>query len=58
MEDVAALDRLLVRAARAAGEVAAGGEVYPVGARELASRLVTDLHFKAETLRIILGRQV
>jgi len=58
MEDVAALDRLLVRAARAASEVAAGGEAYPVGARELASRLVTDLNFKAETLRMILRRQV
>lgn len=56
LEELGALDQLLVRTAAAASEVADGGEAYPVGARELASRLAMDLNNKAETLRMILGR--
>lgn len=56
MEEVEALDRLLIQAAAAAKAIADGGDAYPVGAREVASRLSTDLPTKAETLRMILSR--
>lgn len=56
-EDIGALDRLLIKTAAAASEVAEGGEAYPVGVRELAGRLAMDLNGKAETLRLILSRQ-
>ncbi len=39
-------------AARAA-EIAEGGEVYPVGARELASRMADDLPQKAQLMMAI-----
>jgi hypothetical protein len=42
--------------AERAAEIAEGGEVYPVGARELASRLADDLPKKAQTLASILSR--
>jgi hypothetical protein len=38
--------------------VAEGGDAYPVGAREIASRLVADLPAKAETIRTIVARTV
>lgn len=56
MEEVEALDRLLVQAATAAKAIAEGGDAYPVGAREIAARLSADLPNKAETLRMILSR--
>lgn len=56
LEEVEALGRLLVQAAAAAKAVAEGGDAYPVGAREIASRLASDLPNKAETIRMILSR--
>ncbi len=56
MEEVEALDRLLMQAAAAAKAIADGGDAYPVGAREIAARLSADLPTKAETLRMILSR--
>jgi len=56
MEEVEALDRLLMQASAAAKAIADGGDAYPVGAREIASRLSADLPTKAETLRMILSR--
>ena len=56
LEEVWALDRLLVRAAAVAGAIADGGEAYPVGVREMTSRLALDLQGKADTLRMILSR--
>ena len=56
MEEVEALDRLLDQTAAAARAIAEGGDAYPVGAREIASRLASDLPNKAETIRMILSR--
>lgn len=56
VEQVEALERVLLDAARMAREIAEGGDAYPVGARELASRLHADLPARAETLKAIVGR--
>ena len=56
MEEVEALDRLLVQTAAAARAIAEGGDAYPVGAREIASRLAADLPNRAETIKTIIGR--
>jgi hypothetical protein len=56
VEQVEVLERALLEAAALAREIADGGDAYPVGAREIASRLVTDLPSKAETLKAIVGR--
>ena len=56
VEQVEALERVLLEASRMAREIADGGDAYPVGARELASRLSADLPAKAETLKAIVGR--
>ncbi|HEY2660539.1 MAG TPA: hypothetical protein VGI79_12520 [Caulobacteraceae bacterium] len=55
-EQVDALARDLDAMALRAAEIAAGGEVYPAGARELASRIADDLPQKAQTLLSIMGR--
>lgn len=56
LEEVEALEKLLLQAADKAREIAAGGDAYAVGARELASRLAADLPSRAETLRAITHR--
>ena len=56
VEQVEALEKILLQAAEMAREVAEGGDAYPVGAREIASRLVSDLPAKAETIRTIVAR--
>lgn len=56
LEEVEALEKLLLDAASKARAIADGGDAYPVGARELASRLATDLPNRAETLRTIIHR--
>ncbi|HZC16883.1 MAG TPA: hypothetical protein VE309_08980 [Caulobacteraceae bacterium] len=48
----AELEALAVRAL----EIAEGGEAYPAGVRELASRIAGDLPEKAKTLLTILHR--
>lgn len=58
LEEVEALERLLKEAAERAKAVAEGGDAYPVGARELASRLASDLPAKAETIRMIVQKTV
>ncbi|WP_372706221.1 hypothetical protein [Brevundimonas sp.] len=55
-EQVEALERVLKQAAEMAREIAEGGDAYPVGARELAGRLASDLPGKAETLKAIVSR--
>jgi len=42
--------------AQRAAEIADGGEAYPVGARELASRIAEDLPHKAQLLTALLSR--
>ena len=56
VEQVEALERVLKQAADMAREIADGGDAYPVGARELAGRLASDLPARAETLKAIVQR--
>lgn len=56
LEQVEALEVVLMQAAEMAKEIAEGGDAYPVGAREIASRLMVDLPQKAETMKTILSR--
>ena len=58
VEQVEALEKLLLQSAAMAKEIAEGGDAYPVGARELASRLASDLPSKAETLKAIASRSL
>lgn len=58
VEQVEALEKLLLQSAAMAREIAEGGDAYPVGARELAGRLASDLPAKAETLKAIAGRSL
>ncbi|WP_426040076.1 hypothetical protein [Brevundimonas sp. TWP2-3-4b1] len=56
IEQVEALEKILNDAATLADEIAKGGDAYPVGAREIASRLADDLPAKAETIKAIVSR--
>lgn len=56
VEQVEALEKILGEAASLADEIAKGGDAYPVGAREIASRLAEDLPAKAETIKAIVAR--
>ena len=55
-EQVEALERVLMQASAMAREIADGGDAYPVGTREMASRLASDLPAKAEAIRAIVKR--
>ncbi|HEY0103057.1 MAG TPA: hypothetical protein VGB60_06310 [Brevundimonas sp.] len=56
VEQVEALEAVLMQASKMARDIAEGGDAYPVGARELASRLAADLPTKSETLKAIVTR--
>lgn len=56
IEQVEALETILLEAAALADEIAKGGDAYPVGAREIASRLAEDLPARAETIKVIVAR--
>ena len=56
LEQGEALEAALCKAADMAKEIADGGDAYPVGARELAARLVQDLPAKAETMKAIVAK--
>ena len=56
IEQVEALEAVLIKAANMAKDIAEGGDAYPVGAREIASRLAADLPTKAETIKTIVHR--
>jgi hypothetical protein len=49
--------RLQLEAKGLAGEIAEGGELYPVGARELSRRLTDDANNSALTLTAIIDRK-
>ena len=51
------LEQCLLRTAEVAREIAEGGEAYPVGVRELASRLSEDLPEKLVSMRALMDRQ-
>ncbi|MDI1282561.1 hypothetical protein [Brevundimonas sp.] len=56
LDQVQALETALQDAADLAREIADGGDAYPVGTREMASRLASDLPAKAEAIRAIVKR--
>jgi hypothetical protein len=56
-EQIEGFARDLTAMAQRAAEIADGGEVYPVGARELASRIAEDLPHKAQLLTALLSRR-
>jgi hypothetical protein len=58
VEQVEALEKLLLQASTMAQEIAEGGDAYPVGARELAGRLAADLPAKAQTLKAVASRSL
>ncbi len=53
-QQVDGLNTALLEVAGLAEEIAEGGDAYPVGARELARRLVEEMSSKAQTLQAIL----
>lgn len=58
VEQVEALEKLLLQASAMAREIADGGDAYPVGARELAGRLASDLPARAQTLKAVTSRSL
>lgn len=56
-EQIEAFARDLNAMGTRATEIAGGGEAYPVGARELASRLAEELPQKAQLLLMLLSRE-
>lgn len=56
IEQVEALERVLNEAAVMAEEIARGGDAYPIGAREIASRLAEELPAKAGNIKAIVSR--
>jgi hypothetical protein len=56
LEQVEALEALLLEATAMAVDIAKGGEAYPVGAREIAARLAEDLPSKAGSIKAIVSR--
>jgi len=55
-EHVELLAAALAEVSRLAGEVADGGDLYPVGARELARRLIDDAAKQSLSLSAIVDR--
>jgi hypothetical protein len=55
-EHVAALRDALADVERLAAEIAAGGEAYPAGVRDIARRLAEDSAARARTIATLAGR--
>jgi len=55
-EQIQVLERALMHAATLAEEIAGGGDAYPAGVRELASRINEDLPAKVQTLQALMER--
>jgi hypothetical protein len=55
-EQIEELTRSIKLLAVQSDEIAQGGEAYPAGIRELASRMSEDLYAKMETFSSLLGR--
>lgn len=56
-EHIELLAQTLTEVSRLAGEIAEGGDAYPVGARELSRRLSEDTNKHALTLTAIIERR-
>ncbi|HEY2356686.1 MAG TPA: hypothetical protein VGH86_04495 [Phenylobacterium sp.] len=55
-EHIEMLAAALAEVSRLSSEVAEGGEIYPVGARELSRRLTDEANHNALTLTAIIDR--
>ncbi|HZZ90195.1 MAG TPA: hypothetical protein VFE13_17835 [Caulobacteraceae bacterium] len=55
-EHIEMLAAALAEVSRLSGEIADGGEIYPVGARELSRRLTEEANNHALTLTAIIDR--
>lgn len=53
---VALLEASIVESARLAGEIAEGGDAYPVGVREMARQLTAECEARVLSLEAILHR--
>lgn len=56
LEQVEALERVLLEAAEMAREIAEGGDAYPPGVRDLARRFAEDAEGRIQTLEAIVSR--
>ncbi len=56
LEQVRLLESEIVRTLALAEEVAAGGDIYPAGVRDLCARLSEDLGQRAQTLEVLAQR--
>jgi hypothetical protein len=56
-EEVQNLEKALLDCAAMATQVSQGGDAYPVGVRELASRIAEDLPVKVQTIQALLERE-
>ena len=55
-EHIAALEAAMAEVERLSGEIADGGEAYPVGVRDIARRMAEDCEMKVQTLEAIAAR--
>ena len=55
-DHVRAMSSAMLEVEQMAAEIAEGGEAYPPGVRELASRLVEDIDARVQTLEAIVSR--
>lgn len=55
-EHIRALEAALITVERLSSEIADGGDAYPVGVRELASRISEDAEHKVQTIEAIASR--
>ena len=55
-EHIAALETAMTEVERLSGEIADGGEAYPVGVREVARRLAAECEASSATIKAIAGR--
>jgi hypothetical protein len=56
-EHIRALEMALGDVTRLSREIAAGGEAYHVGVRELASRIADDVEAQRQTIEALMGRR-
>ena len=55
-EHIAALEAAMAEVERLSGEIADGGEAYPVGVREIARRLAAECEASGNTIKVLAGR--
>jgi hypothetical protein len=57
-EHIRALELALGEVARLSREIAAGGEAYHVGVREISSRIAEDVEAQRQTIESLMGRRL